>query len=84
MVWHVRIAAALLSDDFRLVVPLLRQSVAICAENLVLRTQLAQFIERVVTPRRVDSVTRTSLALLTRLFDWHNVIVIVRPKTIVR
>src|SRR5664279_4327442 len=84
MVWIVRIVAGLLSDAFRLVLLLLRSSSAIRVENLVLRKQLAQYIERGVKPRRVDSVTRISLALLTRLFDWQNAIVIVRPKTIVR
>ena len=68
MVWLVRIVVVLLADVFRLV-PLLRcSSAAIRAENLVLRKQLAQCIERGIQPRRVDSVTRISLALLTRLF----------------
>ncbi|MBI3529205.1 MAG: helix-turn-helix domain-containing protein [Betaproteobacteria bacterium] len=80
----VRIMAALLSDDLRLVLLLLRPSAEIRAENLVLRKQLAQYIERRVRPRRVDAATRISLALLTRLFDWHNAAVIVRPQTILR
>jgi transposase InsO family protein len=63
---------------------MLRSSTAIRAENLVLRKQLAQYIERGVKPQRVDSVTRISLALLTRLFDWQNAVVIVRPNTIIR
>jgi putative transposase len=84
MVWFVRIAAALLSDAFRFVLLMLRSSTAIRAENLVLRKQLAQYIERGVKPQRVDSVTRISLALLTRLFDWQNAVVIVRPNTIIR
>lgn len=84
MVWHVRVVAALLADAFRLVLLLLRSSSASRAENLVLRKQLAQYIERGVKPRRVDSVTRIGLALLTRLFDWHDAVVIVRPRTIIR
>ncbi len=84
MVWFVRIVAALLSDAFKLVLLLLRSSAAIRAENLVLRKQLAQYVERGVKPRRVDPVTRIGLALLTRLFDWQNAVVIVRPKTIIR
>jgi putative transposase len=84
MVWLVRIVVGLVLDAFRLVRLLLRSSAAIRAENLVLRKQLAQYIERGVKPRRVDSVTRISLALLTRLFDWQNTVVIVRPKTIIR
>jgi hypothetical protein len=84
MISLVRIVVALLSDAFRLVLLLLRSSAAIGAENLVLRRQLAQYIERGVRPRRVDAVTRIRLALLTRLFDWHNAVVIVRPQTIIR
>jgi putative transposase len=40
------------------------------AENLFLRRQLALYVERGVKSRRVDPVTRISLALLSRLFDW--------------
>ena len=83
MVGLVRIVVGLLPDVFRFVPLLLCSSAAIRAENLVLRKQLAQYIERGIKPRRVDSVTRISLALLTRLFDWRNAIVIVRPKTII-
>ena len=46
--------------------------------------QLAQYIERGVRPRCVNAATRISLTLLTRLFDWHNAVVIVRPQTILR
>ncbi len=84
MVWLVRIVVGLLADAFRFVLLLLRSTSAIRAENLVLRKQLAQYIERGIKPRRVDSVTRISLALFTRLFDWQNAVVIVRPKTIIR
>lgn len=84
MVWLVRIVAGLLSDAYRLVLLLSRSSSEIRAENLVLRKQLAQYIERGLKPRRVDSVTQISLALLTRLFDWQNAAVIVGPKTIIR
>src|SRR6266550_198849 len=79
----LRIGIALLSDAIRLVLLLLHSSMAVRAENLVLRKQLAQYMERRVKPRRVDSVARISLAFLTRLFDWRNAIVIVRPKTII-
>ena len=46
-----------------------RSSSAIRAENLVLRRQLAGFVERGIKPKRVDFATRVSLALFTRLFD---------------
>jgi putative transposase len=84
MISLVRIVLALFSDGVRLVLLLLRPSVEIRAENLVLRKQLAQTIERRIKPRRVDALTRISLALLTRLFDWHNAMVIVRAQTILR
>ena len=58
MGWFVRVVAGLLSDAFGLVLLLLRSSAEIRAENLVLRKQLARYIERGVKPRRVDSVTR--------------------------
>jgi hypothetical protein len=53
MIALARMVAGLLSDAFRLVVLLLRSAGAIRAENLVLRKQLAQYIERRVKPRRV-------------------------------
>src|SRR5262249_49121096 len=71
-------------DLLRLVVSFLRSSKAIRAENLVLRKQLASYIERGSKPRRLDHATRVSLALSTRLFDWRNTVVNVKPATIVR
>jgi len=71
-------------DFLRLVVSFLRSSCALRAENLVLRKQLATYIERGIKPRRVDHATRVGLALFTRLFDWRDTVVIVRPATIVR
>jgi hypothetical protein len=71
MISLVRIVVVLVSDAFRLVLLLLRPSAQIHAENLVLRKQLAQYIERGVKPRRVDAATRISLALLTRLREFH-------------
>ena len=64
MVGLGRIWVGLLSDAIRLVFLLLRSSLAVRAENLVLRKQIAQYIERGVKPRRVDSVVRISLALV--------------------
>src|SRR6266446_8681544 len=71
-------------DVLRLVGSFLRSSGAIRAENLVLRKQLASYIERGIKPRRVDHATRVSLALFCRLFDWRDAVVIVRPSTMVR
>ena len=71
-------------DVMSLAVSFLRSSSAIRAENLVLRKQLASYIERRVKPRRLDHATRVSLALFTRLFDWRPTVVNVQPATIVR
>jgi putative transposase len=84
MVGLGRIGLAFLSDAFRLVLLLLRSSLAVRAENLVLRRQLAQYAERGVKPRRVNSAARIGLALLTRLFDGRNAIIVGRPRTIIR
>jgi hypothetical protein len=49
-----------------------RSSRSIKAENLFLRRQLGLYIERGVRPRRIDSITRISLTLLSRFFDWRD------------
>ena len=54
------------------------------AENLFLRRQLGLFRERGFKPRRVDAATRSSLAVLSRLFDWRDALFVVQPKTIIR
>ena len=72
------------SDALKLGGLFLRPSSAIRAENLVLRRQLALYIERDIKPRRVDHATRVSLSVFCRLFNWRDAIVIVRPSTIVR
>ena len=72
------------SDVLRLVISFLRSTLAVRAENLVLRRQLAWYIERGIKPTRVDHASRVSLALLTRLFDWRDALVVVRPSTVVR
>lgn len=73
-----------LADAVRVGRLFLRSSSSIRAENLVLRRQLARYIERGVKPRRIDHPTRVSLALFTRLCDWRDSVVSVRPSTIVR
>lgn len=54
------------------------------AEILFLRRQLALYMERGARPRRIDAVTRVSLALLSRLFEWRSSLVVVRPETLIR
>jgi hypothetical protein len=49
-----RAIVGMLSDVLRLGILFLRPSAAIRAENLVLRRQLARYLERNIKPRRVD------------------------------
>jgi hypothetical protein len=79
-----RIVLRLLADLAGLVVLSLRPRPAMEAENLFLRRQLALHQERGIKPRRVDAATRVSLALLSRLFDWRDALVVVRPETQIR
>jgi len=84
MLQLARAIVGVASDVLRLLVLFLRSSSALRVENLVLRKQLASYIERGVKPRRVDHAARVGLALFSRLFDWRDAMVIVQPSTIVR
>jgi len=84
MAGSARIVLGLLSDFLKLGILFMRPASEIRAENLVLRRQLAKFIERGVKLRRVDGATRVSLAVLSRAFDWRDAVVIVYPATIIR
>ena len=79
-----RIVVRLLEDVLRWLVLLARSTESVRAENLVLRRQLAMFLERGVRPHRPDAATRVSLAVLARLFDWRRALVVVQPATMVR
>ena len=74
----------LLADSIGLLALTVRPRRSIEAENLVLRRQLALFKERGIKPRRIDAVTRLSLAWLSRLCEWRSCVIVVRPETIVR
>ena len=70
----------MISDLLRLGVLYFRSSTAVRAENLVLRRQLAGYVERGIKPRRVDYATRVTLALFTRFFDWRDAVVNASPR----
>ncbi len=86
--WRVRSAVAIisgvLSDLAGWIALRFRRRRSLEAEILFLRRQLALYVERRVKPRRVDAVTRGSLMLLSRLFDWRSALVVVRPETLIR
>src|SRR5919109_750729 len=62
----------------------LRPSVALAAENLFLRKQLALYQERHVKPRRATNATRLALVWLGHWCDWRNALAIVTPQTFTR
>jgi hypothetical protein len=89
--WHHKSVIARFQMLLRLLVDLMaltalgfRQRRASAAEILVLRRQLALYTERGIKPRRIDAVTRISLALLSRFFNWQDALVVVRPETMIR
>ena len=53
-------------------------------EKLFLRKQLAFYVERKAKPRRLDDTARIALVVLARLVDWRQLLVVVRPETLVR
>jgi putative transposase len=58
--------------------------IALFAENLFLRKQLALFQERGVRPRRTTASFRLVMVGLGKLFDWRGVLVIVQPETFIK
>jgi putative transposase len=61
-----------------------RPSLALAAENLFLRKQLALYQERQIKPRRPTQATRLALAWLAHWFDWRHALVLVQPATLLR
>jgi len=61
-----------------------RSHLALSAEILFLRKQLAFYKERQTEPRRLDDAARFSQAFWSQLFDWKDALVIVKPETLIR
>jgi putative transposase len=67
----LRIAAcvkALVCEGLRWLWLTMRSTSAVEAENLFLRRQLALYVEQGIKPRRIDSVTRIALTILSGFF----------------
>ncbi len=62
----------------------LRSRAHLAAENLLLRKQLALYLERQVKPRRADDATRIALVALSLLVPWRSLLTIVKPDTLIR
>ena len=84
MISLAHIFLRLLADLVGLVASSFRPGRSVEAENLFLRRQLALYRERGIKPRRVDAAARASLAFLSRLFDWRDALIVVRPETLIR
>ena len=89
--WHdrrvlsaVSIVARLASELVGWVALAFQSRQSLQAEVLFLRRQLALYVERGIKPRRIDPVTRISLAILSRFCNWRDALVVVRPETMIR
>ena len=80
----IRAIIQLLADLATFVWLNLRPPAAFAAENLFLRKQLAMYQERELRPARPDMCFRVALVLLSRLINWKETLVVVRPQTLVR
>ena len=74
----------LVGDVIRFFPLLVRSRSALSAEVLFLRKQLAFYEERQVKPRRLNNAARLSLVVWSRLFEWKDALVIVKPETLLR
>jgi putative transposase len=77
----VSMLLAFAQDALRFLLLGRRSTAALKADNIVLRKQLARYLEREVKPRRASNAIRLSLVLLSRLFAWRDTLIIVKPET---
>src|SRR5262250_1310234 len=73
----------LVREGFRFLGLMFRSRTALSAEVLFLRKQLAFYEERQVQPRRLNDSARVCLILWSRLCDWKEALVIVKPETLI-
>jgi putative transposase len=62
---------------------LFRSRSALVAENLFLRKQLAFYRERAIEPRRLTDAARICLVVWSRLFNWREALMIMKPETLI-
>jgi hypothetical protein len=56
-----------------------RSQASLAAEILFQRKQLAFYQERKIKPRRFDDAARLSMLRFSKLFDWKNALINVKP-----
>jgi len=78
-----RLAGHLAVDGFSFLSAIIRSRSAVSAEILFLRKQLAFYQEHQIRPRRLTDSARFSLVFWSRLFDWKEALVIVKPETLI-
>jgi putative transposase len=85
---HIRQQASvllpLIIDAWRFLVQCLRPALALAAENLFLRKQLALYEERQMKPRRAADATRLAMVWLSHWFNWRAALRVVQPETFLR
>ena len=80
----LRTVSLVVFDLVRLVILATYSHRSLAAENLFLRKQLALFQECKVRPRRADDSTRWMIAALSRMFEWRDALITVKPDTLIR
>src|SRR5262249_52432677 len=81
---NVRTITCVLADAIRFASSMFRPRAQLAAENLFLRKQLALYVERQVRPRRADDAIRLALVGLSRLIAWRQLLIVVKPETLIR
>jgi hypothetical protein len=76
-------AIDLIRDGLRFFCQTVRSHSALSAEILFLGKQPAFYEERQTEPRRLTDSARASLVVWSRLFDWNEALVIVKPETLI-
>ncbi|HEX4169771.1 MAG TPA: hypothetical protein VHZ55_30265 [Bryobacteraceae bacterium] len=79
----VRNVRRIVSDCLSLLANIGRRRLALAAENLFLRKQLALFREREKKALPTTSADRYVFSKLARWFDWRSALVIVKPATLI-
>src|SRR3982074_3826237 len=74
----------LLNDGTRFLMTVTRSRVALGADVLFLRKQLAYYQEDDIGPRRLTDAARLSLVLWSRFFDWKESLAVVTTETLIR
>jgi len=79
----LKVITNLLADGLLFFRLMFRSRAALSAEVLFLRKQLAFYQERQAQPRRLNDSARFSLILWSRLCNWKEALIIVKPETLI-